>query len=373
MAEILLENIFKIYGKKQDVIAVKNLNLRIHDKEFLVLLGPSGCGKTSTLRMIAGLEDSSKGTIYFDNMPINDLSPGQRNIAMAFETYALYPTLNVWENIAFPMRTAKMNNKEIQDKVQWAAQTLHISDVLQKKPKELSGGQQQRVSLARAIVRNPNVFLLDEPLSHLDMKQKQHMRAEIKRLNTDLKTTMVYVTHDQKEAMALADRIVVMNDGELQQNGSPVDIYVDPANEFVAGFVGEPPMNFIDCHIEKEDGDYSLKTEENLCITKFPNDNLKYYKNYYVRIGIRPLRIQFSSSQESSESLKTSVRVYESIGERGILSVRIGEQILNIVTKPEQKFATNSNVWISFPYKDLYFFERGTGKRLRNLEYQEPG
>jgi multiple sugar transport system ATP-binding protein len=371
MAEILLENIFKFYGKKQDVIAVKNLNLRIHDEEFLVLLGPSGCGKTSTLRMIAGLEDISKGTICFDNKPINDFSPGQRDIAMAFETYALYPTLNVWENIAFPMRTVKMNIKEIQDKVQWAAQTLHISDVLQKRPNELSGGQQQRVSLARAIVRKPNVFLLDEPLSHLDMKQKQHMRVEIKRLNTDLKITMVYVTHDQKEAMALADRIVVMNDGELQQNGSPVDIYRDPANEFVAGFVGEPPMNFIDCHIENENGEYSLQTDKNLCITKILNSNLKNYNKDYVRIGIRPLKIQMSYSQESSESLKASVRVYESIGEKGILSIKIGEQILSIVTKPEQKLYKNNNVWISFPYKYLYFFEPGTGKRLRDLEYHE--
>jgi multiple sugar transport system ATP-binding protein len=369
MVEIRLENIFKIYGKKQNVIAVKNLNLCIHEKEFLVLLGPSGCGKTSTLRMIAGLEDISKGTIFFDNNSVNNLSPGERNIAMAFETYALYPTLNVWENIAFPLRSAKMNNNDIKKNVQWAAQTLHISDVLQKRPNELSGGQQQRVSLARAIVRNPNVFLLDEPLSHLDMKQKQHMRAEIKRLNTDLKTTMVYVTHDQKEAMALADRIVVMNKGEVQQEGSPTEIYGDPANEFVAGFVGEPPMNFIDCHIENENGEFYLKTDENLCITRLINANLKDYDNKYVRIGIRPLKIQMSYSQESSESLNASVCVYESIGEKGILSVRMGKQILDIVTKPEQKFDKKSNVWISFPYKDLYFFEHGTGRRLRNLEY----
>jgi len=371
MAEILLENIFKIYGKKQDVVAVKNLNLCIHDKEFLVLLGPSGCGKTSTLRMIAGLEDISKGTIYFNHRPVNDLSPGQRNIAMAFETYALYPTLNVWENIAFPLRTAKIDNKEIHHKVEWAAQTLHISDVLQKRPNALSGGQQQCVSLARAIVRNPNVFLLDEPLSHLDMKQKQHMRAEIKRLNNDLKTTMVYVTHDQKEAMALADRIVVMNEGELQQNGSPVDIYRDPSNEFVAGFVGEPPMNFMDYHIESENNKYSLKTDENLCITQLSHGHLKNYNKDDVRIGIRPFQIEISHTKESSEYFKASVSVYESLGEKGILSVKIGKQILNIVTKPEQKFKRNDNVWISFPYKDLYFFEPGTGKRLRNLEYKK--
>ena len=370
MAEILLEQIFKTYGKKKDVIAVKNLNLRIRDKEFLVLLGPSGCGKTSTLRMIAGLEAVSEGTIFFDNKPVNDLSPGERNIAMAFESYALYPTLNVWENIAFPLRSAKINKNEIQKNVQWAAQTLHISDVLQKRPNELSGGQQQRVSLARAIVRNPNVFLLDEPLSHLDVKQKQHMRAEIKRLNTDLKTTMIYVTHDQKEAMALADRIVVMHEGEIQQIGSSAEIYDDPDNDFVAGFVGEPPMNFINCQIGEQNGNYSILTDDNICITTFDKNRLKNYAEKTIRIGIRPKQINISSSQPMSESVKASVRVYESIGEKGILSVNIGKQNLNILTEPEQKFDKKSLVWISFTFKDLYFFNPRTGKRLRNFEDQ---
>ena len=278
MSEIILENVSKVYGKKPGIIAVSDLHLHVRDKEFLFLLGPSGCGKTSILRMIAGLEDITSGDIYFDGNRVNDLPPGERNIAMAFENYALYPRLTVWENIAFPLRTRKMKPEEISRRVELAAQKLHITDSLQKRPSELSGGQQQRVSIARAIVRDPKAFLLDEPLSHLDMKQKQYMRAELKRLNAEMNTTMIYVTHDQREALALADRIAIIHNGKLQQIGTPAEIYSDPANEFVAGFVGETAINFIDCSIVRQNGAYQLFSFDKNLITRIPDEKIPCYE-----------------------------------------------------------------------------------------------
>src|SRR5512136_1557326 len=243
MAEIILDHVSKRYGKEHGPFAVKDLSLHIRDKEFMVFLGPSGCGKTSTLRMIAGLEEITGGNLFFDDRRVNDLPPQSRDIAMAFENYALYPTLVVKDNIEFPLKIRRWPQSRIDEKVAWVARELQITDILQRKPLELSGGQQQRVSLARAIVREPQAFLFDEPLSHLDTKQRQGMRAEIKRLHSQLRKTMIYVTHDQNEAMALADRIAVMHKGELQQVGTPEEILNEPANTFVAGFVGEPAMN----------------------------------------------------------------------------------------------------------------------------------
>lgn len=371
MSEIVFENVNKIYGKKVKIYAVKDLNLRIHDKEFLVLLGPSGCGKTSTLRMIAGLEEVSDGAIYFDGKRINKLPPRARNIAMAFESYALYPPLTVYENIAFPLRTKKVSPAEITRKVEWVSNTLHVAEVLQKKPSELSGGQQQRVSLARAIVREPNAFLLDEPLSHLDTRQRQFMRAELKRLNADLKTTIVYVTHDQKEAMALADRIAVMYEGTLQQIGTPAEIFSDPANEFIAGFIGEPPMNFIDCSIVNQESEHRLLTSDKRLISSIKNAQISNHSdnnNSEVRIGIRPRQISYSRSRTSPEQIPANVFVYESLGEKGILTVKLGDRILKILTPPQERFDKNENLWITFAWKDIHFFSINTGERLRSLE-----
>lgn len=372
MSEIILENVTKLYGKKKEVCAVNDLNLHIRDKEFLVLLGPSGCGKTSTLRMIAGLENVTQGNIYFDGKRSNDLPPRERNIAMAFESYALYPPLSVYENIAFPLRTRNMKADEISKKVAWAAKTLHIGDILHNRPSELSGGQQQRVSLARAIVRDPKAFLLDEPLSHLDTKQRQFMRAELKRLNVDLQSTIVYVTHDQKEAMALADRIAVMHNGKLLQIGTPSNIYSDPANEFIAEFIGEPPMNFIDCTIVKENNIYQLFSLDWCLITNTEGKNISNH-NFInnARIGIRPRQVLFSHSPTSPEQVPVSVFVYESIGEKGILTVKLGNQVIKIITNPQDRFQKNEKLWISFPWKELYFFSIDSGERLRNLEIRK--
>ncbi len=374
MAEILLENVSKIYGKKPGIIAVRNLHLHIRDTEFLVFLGPSGCGKTSTLRMIAGLENITEGNIFFDGKRVNELTPGERNIAMAFESYALYNLLSVWENIAFPLRTRKRKPEEIQQRVEWAAQTLHITDVLQKRPTELSGGQKQRVSLARAIVRDPKAFLLDEPLSHLDMRQKQFMRGELKRLNADLKATTVYVTHDQREAMALADRIAVMQNGKIQQIGTPAEIYSDPANEFVAEFIGEPPMNFIDCSILKQKDAYRLLSGSSTIIAKIPDEIIPYIEKNSIpgiRIAIRPRNITFKQLQTPPDNVPVSIFVYESIGEKGILTVKLGSRFLRILTHPEKHFKKNEKLGLTFQWKDLYFFSTGTGERLRDLEFHK--
>ena len=363
MAEVTLDNVKKIYGRKPGILAVKGLSLHIQNREFFVFLGPSGCGKTSTLRMIAGLEDISGGTIYFDKKAVNDLTPQERNVAMAFENYALYPTLSVRENIAFPLKIRKYSSDSIQTKVEWVAGALQIRDILVKRPFELSGGQQQRVSLARAIVRDAEVFLFDEPLSHLDMKQRHLMRSEIKRLNKDLQNTMIYVTHDQKEAMALADRIAVMNDGELQQVGTPFEIYENPVNEFVAGFIGEPPMNFLDCQILRQNGFFELVLNGQI-IAKIHQSRLSNQESFpqWIRVGIRPKRIHISNSE--TDTLQATVVIYESIGEKGILTVRLLDEQIYLITAPNQKYSKGQNIRLSFPIKYLFFFNPETGERL---------
>ena len=249
MAEIQLRNLSKSWG---NFVAVKDFNLTIADKEFLVLLGPSGCGKTTTMRMIAGLEDVSEGEIFIDGKLVNNLEPKDRDISMVFQSYALYPNMNVYDNIRFPLKVRKINKSTQDSKVKKAAQMVELTDYLNRKPAELSGGQKQRVALARAIVREPNVFLMDEPLSNLDAKLRVSTRAQIKNLSHELAITTIYVTHDQVEAMTLADRVVVMKQGVVQQVGSPTDIYDMPANSFVAGFIGSPAMNLIKGKISKE-------------------------------------------------------------------------------------------------------------------------
>ncbi|NJA71289.1 sn-glycerol-3-phosphate ABC transporter ATP-binding protein UgpC, partial [Clostridioides difficile] len=244
MSEVILKNISKLYSNGFN--AVKNINIDIKDKEFIVLVGPSGCGKSTTLRMIAGLEEISEGELYIGDKLVNDIEPKDRDIAMVFQNYALYPHLSVYENMAFALKLRKLPKDEIDKKVKEAAKILDLLPLLNKKPKTLSGGQRQRVALGRAIVRNPKVFLMDEPLSNLDAKLRTAMRTEITKLHQQLGTTFIYVTHDQVEAMTMADRIVVMKDGVVQQIATPQDVYDYPANIFVAGFIGAPQMNFID-------------------------------------------------------------------------------------------------------------------------------
>ena len=261
MGKIVFKNIKKVYPG--NVVAVKDFNLEIEDKEFIVLVGPSGCGKSTVLRMIAGLEDITDGDLIIDGKKVNEIAPKDRDIAMVFQNYALYPHMTVYENMAMGLKLRKVPKKEIDSKIRFVAKLIKIEELLDRKPKALSGGQQQRVALGRAIVRNPNVFLMDEPLSNLDAKLRVQMRAEIIKLHKELDTTFIYVTHDQTEAMTMGTKIVVMKDGLIQQVASPMEIYDNPVNTFVAGFIGSPQMNFINVELEDVDGKIKAVFEEN--------------------------------------------------------------------------------------------------------------
>ena len=289
MAEVILKSIGKSYDNGYE--AVKDVNIDIQDKEFVVLVGPSGCGKSTTLRMIAGLEEITSGELYIGDKIVNDVAPKDRDIAMVFQNYALYPHLSVYENMAFALKLRKIPKAEIDKKVKEAAKILDLESVLDRKPKALSGGQRQRVALGRAIVRNPKVFLMDEPLSNLDAKLRTAMRTEITKLHKKLGTTFIYVTHDQVEAMTMADRIVIMKDGVIQQIDTPQKVYDNPANMFVAGFIGAPQMNLIDCNVSEEEGVvYATFNDFKIALDKVKSDALK--KNGYmgkeIVLGIRP-------------------------------------------------------------------------------------
>lgn len=289
MANISLQNIKKVY--EGNVVAIEHLNLEIKDKEFIVLVGPSGCGKSTTLRMIAGLENISDGDLYIGEKKVNNIPPKDRDIAMVFQTYALYPHMSVYKNMAFGLQQRKVSKDEIDEKVTEAAKILDLEKYLKRKPKALSGGQRQRVALGRAMVRDPEIFLLDEPLSNLDAKLRTEMRSQITKLHQRLQTTFVYVTHDQTEAMTMADRIVVMKDGVIQQIDTPQELYRNPKNMFVAGFIGSPEMNMFPCTILKEEDNYFVKFHE--VLMEIPkgimlSDDIKEYVGKEVVLGIRP-------------------------------------------------------------------------------------
>lgn len=289
MSSISLKNVYKIFD--DGTTAVNDFSLEIADKEFIILVGPSGCGKSTTLRMIAGLEHITKGELKIGDRIVNDVAPKDRDIAMVFQSYALYPHMTVYKNMAFGLELRKMSKDEIDKRVREAARVLDIEHLLKRKPKALSGGQRQRVALGRAMVRSPSVFLLDEPLSNLDAKLRTNMRTEIKKLHQRLGTTFIYVTHDQTEAMTMGDRIVVMKDGVIQQVDSPQNLYKNPQNMFVAGFIGSPQMNFLDAEVKSKNGKIFLSLAENeLDVTdSFAKTNeIKEYFNKSVKVGIRP-------------------------------------------------------------------------------------
>lgn len=289
MSSISLKNVYKIFD--DGTTAVNDFSLEIADKEFIILVGPSGCGKSTTLRMIAGLEHITKGELKIGDRIVNDVAPKDRDIAMVFQSYALYPHMTVYKNMAFGLELRKMSKDEIDKRVREAARVLDIEHLLKRKPKALSGGQRQRVALGRAMVRSPSVFLLDEPLSNLDAKLRTNMRTEIKKLHQRLGTTFIYVTHDQTEAMTMGDRIVVMKDGVIQQVDSPQNLYKHPQNMFVAGFIGSPQMNFLDAEVKSKNGKIILSLAENeLDVTdSFAKTNeIKEYFNKSVKVGIRP-------------------------------------------------------------------------------------
>jgi multiple sugar transport system ATP-binding protein len=313
MATVELKNMSKTF--EGGVKAVDNANLTINDKEFVVLVGPSGCGKTTTLRMIAGLEDITSGELFIDGNKMNDVPPKDRDIAMVFQNYALYPHMTVYENMSFGLKIRKYPKEEIQTRVHEAAQILNIEELLQRKPRALSGGQRQRVAVGRAIVRKPKVFLFDEPLSNLDAKLRVQMRAEISSLHTRLQATMVYVTHDQVEAMTMGDRIVVLRDGVAQQIGTPLDLYNNPKNRFVAGFIGSPPMNIMTAEVKEkankivtDEGDFQIGFSGEAA------DLLRPYIGKNVLVGIRPEDLVYTPTPEKQNNITTTIEVVEPLG-----------------------------------------------------------
>ncbi len=324
MAEIRIENVWKLYGKTE---AVKDLNLVCADGEFLSVLGPSGCGKSSTLRMLAGLEHISAGDVYFGDTRVNDLPPKDRDIAMVFENYALYPHKTVYNNIANALKLRRMSQSEIDSRVQQAAKMLEIGHLLNRRPMELSGGQKQRVAIGRAIVREPKLFLFDEPIAHLDAKLRAHMRGELKYMQRRLGTSMVYVTHDQLEALSMADKIAVMHEGVLQQFGTPDEIYNHPTNEWVAGFVGEPPMNFLDCGLERVDGCLHMTHPSfRLPLTDEQEKTMEGAGDISaVRMGVRPDDVAIAMQPEGNRSAQASIFVTEPIGGDTLVDTQFGD------------------------------------------------
>jgi multiple sugar transport system ATP-binding protein len=316
MAEVEFKNVEKIYG--EDVHAVKDLNLEAHDGEFLVLVGPSGCGKTTALRMVAGLEEISEGTVSIGGRVVNDLTPKERDVAMVFQNYALYPHLSVAENIAFGLRLRKTPKNVMDERVQWAAKLLDLAPYLNRRPKELSGGQRQRVAMGRAIVRNPQVFLMDEPLSNLDAKLRVQMRADIAKLQHDLGTTTIYVTHDQVEAMTMGDRVAVMSLGELQQVDAPQRLYDHPENLFVAGFIGTPPMNLVESDVETQNGTVTVALAgqhvelDEQALKRYPR--VRDYAGRSIVFGIRSDDLHLSSSRPDLPSLSAPLQLVEALG-----------------------------------------------------------
>jgi multiple sugar transport system ATP-binding protein len=360
MAELRLEHIDKTY--KGGVEAVKDLNLTVKDGEFLALLGPSGCGKTSTLRMIVGLEDITSGEMYIGNRLVNRLEPNQRNVALAFETYALYPPLSVFENIAFCLRARSIPKTEISQRVRRVADMLDITDILDRKPAELGGGQKQRVSLARALVRDPDVFLMDEPLSHLDAAQRSHMRVELKRLHAQTGRTTILVTHDQLEAVAMAQRIAVMNFGILQQVGSFDEIYNHPVNEFVAGFIGEPPMNFLPMtpvreaeklHLAAVDGSFHILLADAL------KTRVERSGAQKIDLGIRPIHVEVVEEGDDN-TVDATVVTFESLGEEGQLAATVGTSTVLVVTSPWLRLDRGDAVRLRLRPERLHLFDAAT-------------
>ncbi len=366
MAQVLIKNVNKIY--ENGFHAVKDVNILAEDEEFVVLVGPSGCGKTTTLRMVAGLETISSGEILIDNRVVNDVLPKDRNIAMVFQNYALYPHMTVFENMAFALKLRKMNKAEIKQKVKNAAEMLGIDMLLDRKPKQLSGGQRQRVALGRAIVRNPQVFLFDEPLSNLDAKMRVQMRAEISRLHKNLKTTMLYVTHDQIEAMTMADKIVVMKDGVIQQIGSPLDVYNKPSNLFVAGFIGSPAINSFTGKLYTENNQLFFVYENmKIALTNEQRNAIKDYKSEEIIFSIRPEDIydaNFDSLIEQKQTTEAFCEIVEPLGNEYMVYLKIGTKDITARFDPKKLPETNKNLMVSFDISKTRLFDVNTHLRL---------
>lgn len=349
MAGITLKNVCKRWG---NFVGVDNFDLEIANNEFLVLLGPSGCGKTTTMRMVAGLEDATDGEIWIGDRMVNNLDPKDRDIAMVFQSYGLYPNLSVWENIRFPLKIRKVDPATHQERVQRAVDMVELNDFVHRRPAELSGGQRQRVALARAIVREPTVFLMDEPLSNLDAKLRVSTRAQIKNLQHELNVTTIYVTHDQIEAMTLADRVVVMNKGVMQQVGTPKEIYNNPANTFVAGFMGTPAMNLIDGTISN-----GTFTTDNMIVPGFDTSH-----SGKVTLGFRAEDSGLAAS--ANGELNAPIFAFELLGDASMVTVRVGDGFAAVKADKDYEAEIGSQVSANVPASICHLFDAATGERL---------
>ena len=366
MANVRYENVTKVFG---DVVAVNNLDIQIPDKEFLVFVGPSGCGKTTSLRLLAGLEEVTEGNIYIGDRLVNDVPPKDRDIAMVFQSYALYPHMSVYDNMAFGLKLRKTPKKEVERRVREAAQVLNIEELLDRKPKQLSGGQRQRVAVGRAIVREPYVFLMDEPLSNLDAKLRVHSRAEISKLHQRLGTTIIYVTHDQVEAMTMGTRIAVMKDGILQQVDSPQVLYDTPNNIFVAGFIGSPAMNFMDAKVVERDGKLAADCDD--FILEIPEDKVDVYRKELgqeVIFGIRPEDThdpEYAPPGISSALVEARVDVTELMGNEVIVYlIKENTQFMGRFD-PRTSARVGNKMQVSFNMDRMHIFDKQTEAAVR--------
>ena len=366
MSRVVLKEVSKIFDNT--IVAVNNANIDIEDKEFVVLVGPSGCGKSTTLRMIAGLEEITKGELYIGDRLVNNVPPKDRDIAMVFQNYALYPHMTVFDNMAFGLKLRKYSKTEIDRRVNEASDILGITELLNRKPKALSGGQRQRVAVGRAIVRNPQVFLFDEPLSNLDAQLRVQMRTEISKLHSRLNTTMVYVTHDQVEAMTMGDRIVVMKDGVTQQIDTPLNLYNLPDNKFIAGFIGSPPMNFLNGKMVRENGFWFQAANLKFKIPLSYGKILENYVNKEVTFGIRPEDIyqsDYADNLEDVSEAKLLVEVVEPMGSEIYLYVTTG--LIPLIARINAHYEPKVGQYIElvFNMSKAHFFDKDTEKSIR--------
>jgi multiple sugar transport system ATP-binding protein len=359
MAQVVMKDLNKKYD---EVHAVKDVNLNIRDKEFVVLVGPSGCGKTTTLRMVAGLEEITGGEIAIGDRVVNDLPPKDRDIAMVFQNYALYPHMSVYDNMAFGLKMRKFPKAEIEKRVKEAADILGIQELLKRKPRQLSGGQRQRVAVGRAIVRHPQVFLFDEPLSNLDAKLRVQMRVELKKLHDRLETTAIYVTHDQVEAMTLGDRVVVMKDGWIQQVGEPLELYGRPANKFVAGFIGSPAMNFVDVGINEASGAVVAEAPGlRIAVPAGKTNALRAYKGQSLSLGVRPEDVHVASSADAAHhTFDANVEVVEPLGSEILLDVKVGPHVMVARVEPTLRAKVHDVIELAVEPDRLHFFDAKT-------------
>ena len=361
MATLILDHVTKRFGK--DIIAVDDLSLEVHDGEFLVLLGPSGCGKTTAMRMVAGLEETTAGTILIDDVDVTELPPRDRNVSMIFQNYAIWPHMTVYDNIAFALKLKKWSKKEIDTTVKEVAAMTNIGDYLERYPGQLSGGQQQRVAVARAIAVRPKVFLMDEPLSNLDAKLRGVMRTELKAIHAQTDATTVFVTHDQAEAMSMADRIVIMRDGAIVQIGTPNEVYHESANIFVADFIGTPPTNFMDVELTTVNGSCRIDNNHmSMMLTDETADRLKEQNQKYLTIGIRPENMSLVGADEAV--LSADCLVVEPQGSHQIVAIEIDNRIMKIVVPPLPQIQAGETIHLAFKQESIHFFDKETKLRI---------